>query len=436
MLQPYPFQERKISVALRQNILDLSECGTGKTLVAIETIRRIRQGGPEFQRPILIIAKSSAKMQWKMALEQQEINEPIYILGRAGKGFPEDEDGRCIIITHPESLAYIVNTLKDQVFSLVVADEVHYFKNRRAQRTRALKQVEAVRKIGLSGTPMEKSPADLWSLLNWIYPHDFKSYWTWHAKYVNEVINFFGYKEIIGGKNYEQMANEIRSFTFRNTKAEVAPELPPKIITFVPVEMMPNQAALYKKIKQADDMQVHHDNEFLMVKNVLDRMTKLQQVASLPSLVGAFGASSGKVEWIRDYVTDNPEEPIVIMTRFRESALFLSGMFGNQVDTLIGGSNSSAYKFQSGEKRLAIGTIDYMGESLNLQRAGTMIFFEVTWSLKAMTQAVDRIHRIDIREPKNIIYLVGCKVDNLILKALDGKWSQSELVYEYLKGGD
>jgi SNF2 family DNA or RNA helicase len=80
-----------------------------------------------------------------------------------------------------------------------------------------------------------------------------------------------------------------------------------------------------------------------------------------------------------------------------------------------------------------IGTIAAMGEGLNLQRASTAIFVDQEWSTIKMTQAYDRIHRLDITEPK-VIYLLHCAntVDNLILEALTNKWSQTELVYAAL----
>ena len=82
---------------------------------------------------------------------------------------------------------------------------------------------------------------------------------------------------------------------------------------------------------------------------------------------------------------------------------------------------------------MIVGTIAAMGESLNLQRASTAIFIDQEWSTIQMAQAEDRLHRIDITEPKNIIYLIAENtVDRLVAKALEKKWSQITLVKEFL----
>ena len=80
-----------------------------------------------------------------------------------------------------------------------------------------------------------------------------------------------------------------------------------------------------------------------------------------------------------------------------------------------------------------VGTIDAMGEGLNLQWAKNAVFIDSHWSTIKMTQAVDRIHRIDIKESKNIYLLWSTPEDKLVLDALDRKWSEAELVYHFLQ---
>ena len=81
-----------------------------------------------------------------------------------------------------------------------------------------------------------------------------------------------------------------------------------------------------------------------------------------------------------------------------------------------------------------VGTIDAMREGLNLQIADTAIFLDQHWSSTKMKQAVDRIHRINITNTKHIIHLYHKgTVDELILKALDKKWSDKELVERFLR---
>lgn len=280
---------------------------------------------------------------------------------------------------------------------------------------------------------MEKNPSDLWSVLHWLYPTQYTSYWNFFERYVETSVNYMGYQIIVGGKNLDQLAAEIGSFFFRRTKAEVAPQLPPKIMQRVEVRMDEQQAKIYKTIKASRDIEVDVGlSETMIIKNALAKIVRLQQVSSDPILLG-FDLQSAKIEWVTDFVEDNPDETLVIFTKFRDTAIRLSRTL--KADLIVGGQTHAGGKdFISGKTNVLVGTIAAMGEGLNLQRARTAIFIDQEWSSVKMVQAVDRIHRIDDTQPKNIIYLhTGGTVDGLVLEALDKKWSDLDLAYKYLK---
>jgi SNF2 family DNA or RNA helicase len=99
---------------------------------------------------------------------------------------------------------------------------------------------------------------------------------------------------------------------------------------------------------------------------------------------------------------------------------------------LIVGGDRRIDRFEAGTTRLLFGTIDAMGEGLNLQQARIAIFLDSHWSATKMTQAIDRIHRITADEAKVIYLLHSCREDKMVLDALDHKWTEEELVYHYL----
>lgn len=206
------------------------------------------------------------------------------------------------------------------------------------------------------------------------------------------------------------------------------PELPEKILVETHVAMDERQLAVYQTIKRQRDIEVTVQNQRLLIQNVLTLITRLQQVSVWPPLLGLAGPS-GKVSWLDEFLEDHEGEPTIIFTRFRALAIHLATKL--KCGLIIGGERRPV-----GESGRLVGTIDAMGEGLNLQWAKHAVFLDSHWSTIRMTQAIDRIHRIDIKEPKNIYLLWSSREDRLVLDALDHKWTESELVFHYLEQAD
>lgn len=447
MKTPYEFQVPAIDSIRNQNTLILDECGLGKTLDAVEAGRFIP--GPK-----LVICPKSVKFQWQGEIETQDPSTPIYQLQSAGR-VPPDFDWADVypnndmwIITHYEALLYIGSTLADKKFSMIVLDEAHRIKNRKAKRTIWAKQLKADRKVALSGTLMERNIGDLWSPLNWLYPKDpeFTSYWRFLNKYaIIEVHPYFGYKKVIGSQRLDELTEHVGGWTFRRTKEDVAPDLPPKIEQDVILPLQNQQKKLYDEIATAKDIEVDlrqiaqetnspADVDYMLIKNTLSRIVKLQQVTSDPHNLG-YNIDGVKAQWVKDFVADNPDTPMVIFTRFRNTAKRLARELGACL--LVGGSKKPTADIAPwliGKQNLLVGTIDAMGEGLDLPQASTSVFLDQVWSSGKMTQAIDRIHRLGITEPKYIIYLnIEGTTDKLILEAVRNKWTEQELVYNYIQ---
>lgn len=204
--------------------------------------------------------------------------------------------------------------------------------------------------------------------------------------------------------------------------------------------MDPKQKRLYTTIENADDLEIDlsaiagpNDVTELIVKKGMAKMMKLQRVLSRPQFLGV-DVPNTKLEWLNEYLEDNPHEVVVVFTLFRDTALHLHELYKSESALIIGGDEDGVVKFQKGGARIAIGTIAAMNESLNLQRARTAIFLENHWSNPTMTQALDRIHRIDITEPKHVIHVrVPHTVDQDVADGWTQKHNTTQVVYNYLR---
>jgi len=458
---PRPFQVEAIESIAHQNTLLNDECGLGKTIEALEGVRHflLKHPNPTRMGPHLVICLKTARFQWYLeTVSQMNGFLKVCILDTDGhfkdgelKKVPYEVSGADfpgIIITHYENILKWYPSLKDVPWLTITADEAHKIKNRNAKRSLRLKVFKAERKIAATATPMDKRPSDYWSILNWLYPKRFKSFWNFQKKYEEfaEVTRWNPYPKFIGPQDLDDLAREVGPFTFARTKSEVAPELPPKILQRIPLDMETQQRELYSKIATTKDIEVllsdfeasyvgDNPDVDIIIPNVLARIIRLQQVSCDPRLLD-FQIPSSKLIWLDDWFKANPEQKVVIFSKFRATAQKLANMY--KAPLIVGGVKNptmAAAPFLLGESDKIFGTIDAMGVSLDgLQRASTAIFLDQTWSSLMMQQATDRIHRMNITEPKHIIYLHNQRtVDDLVLDALDQKWTDKELVRTFVK---
>ena len=436
MIQLRQYQYDAVMAGVDHNLLNNFDCGLGKTVTAIETARAVTAMlKPHIPGGVLVICPKRLRLQWMYMIQEQDPDVPVVI---APGGMPFDAnkiDGW--LITHFEAAVADIGFLKRRTWPVMIIDEAHHIKTRSAKRTTELKQIRAYRKIALTATPFDKSPAELWSIYHWLYPEKYTSYWKFVAEYctVEEIDPWVtksrgippGVVKIVGARNEEQLARETHAFHIRITKEQAAPELPPLTETWVPVEMTEPQKELYDKIRNAKDIVV----DDMVIPNVLAKLTKLQRITSDPSGYGVYGP--GKFEWLREFLDDNPNEVVVIFTRFRDTAFHLAEIY--ECGCIVGGVLDAPKGFLRKEDRIVVGTIDAMGEGIDiLKRASTAIFIDQEWSTTKMTQAKSRIHRLGVDSPKQAIYLYcPLSVDQLIRDSLAFKWGTQELVYHALE---
>lgn len=464
MLTPRPYQAEAINRATYSSYLLADECGLGKTLTAIETVKTLTSS---FNAPALVVIPKSLRAQWVKALTTQGVN-PSRIVHLDAKGGALETDPKKyyaikgamliadvpfdyppVVLTHYEALVKHQAELRYIYFSVIVADEAHKIKNRKAKRTEAIKSLKSFRRLALTGTPFDRNPADVWSILNWLAPDFFTSYWRFFDAHV-------AYKEVripprrlpngtvisstkvpVGVADAERFSRVLRQYSLRRLKSDVRSDLPEKITQIVDVALDPAQQRAYTKLATAEDIVADlGEGVEVAVPIVLTKILRLMQLTTDPSLLEV-KAPAAKLEWVEEWVEANPDQPVIIFTRFRDTAIKLSEQLQANTDieaepTLILGGKRPTI---TGSEKLIIGTISAMGEGLDLPWINTAIFIDCEWSSILMTQAVDRIHRINSTDTKHIIYLQAPNtVDELVLSAVQGKWDQMQLVEAFLTG--
>jgi TATA-binding protein-associated factor len=268
--------------------------GLGKTVQGIALDKKKRElYTARFQKetpgkPLtLVISRVSVLGVWATHFKKWQPGLKVEVLDRKNRAafvasFLKGKSD--VYICHYEVLRLMPELTKIRWFH-VIADEVHAIKNRKAQVTQALKKIPAAHKCGMSGTPADNRPDDFWSILHWLYPKTFTSYWNFYNRHVlfREVRNEFTgrtYREILGVAEADKLLKFIEPFYVRRLKEDVLPDLPEKYYTTIWVDLKPEQRRAY------NDMRDHmltwvgeHENEPIAAPVVIAQLTRLQQFA-------------------------------------------------------------------------------------------------------------------------------------------------------------
>lgn len=284
-MELYPFQkvfpERFRDI---RSVLNGDDMGTGKTAQAIALDLSRRELSKEFaEGKTLVVTPLAVIESWKTQLKKwapqirvksidpknrdEDLIESIYL---------READ---FYITHWQGLRLMPELQEVKWFHLIL-DECHNLQNRKSLMTKAAKAIPAIFKTGLSGTPAYAKPDDLWSILNWLYPSFWSSYWDYFDHHVLWT-DYNGYKQVIGVANEEELQEQMKSFYIRRLKEDVVKDLPEKIFQKVTVKLLPKQERAYKQMRTNMLAWVgKNEDSPVNTSAVVAQLIRLQQFAS------------------------------------------------------------------------------------------------------------------------------------------------------------
>lgn len=428
MKTPRPYQQTAIDYMAEHNTYLCDACGLGKTLMSIQALIECGYA----QGTNLVICRKSAKLQWKREIEDQVPNATVELTNHLPWNFGKH---RAWYITHydeltPKSILYPVGR---HIWDGIIIDEAHKLRTHNIARTKNIINITGARKIALSATPIEHNGSELWGVLRWLDHDHFPAYWTWTYKYFEVKQGFWGGFEIGDPISTEAYRKEVAPYMIRRSKVEVAPDLPQRVDIEVPVQMDSDQFNVYTVVQEQRDVIVKIQDQELLITNALTLFTRLHQISTDPALLN-IKAPSAKTLWVQEFVEDHPDMRLLIFTRYRGMVEILREKLKRYGVFVVMQGTNEAERFQKGEGRLLVGTIDSMSESLSLEMADAAIFVDQHWSTTQMQQAVDRIHRMNIISKKFIYYLIGSDADQYVMDVVNGKLTDQQMLLEWLHG--
>ena len=429
-----PYQNSSVRVLdVTGNLILGHDMGLGKTpitCVAIDYVSANRA---------IVVCPSSVKWLWVDHLIEWAYRDDLYVLESKKVSSDlatviyrnrDDElldllasDSPAILLMSYDMLRIHQQVLTEFDYDVIVFDEAHRLKNRKAPTTQAAMSVSktCARRWYLTGTPIRNHYTDVYTLLSMIDPPRFGSYWNFVNTYLDTVPNVFGGIDIVGLKNEEEFNSMLSVYMYRLTKAEVMDQLPPKIYTDLKLPMNNEQQKIYDQMEK--EMIVSFEQqlddgvsikEIVSAPNTVSQIIRLRQICLCPSLIGG-PEDSAKIDTLAELIEDllDKDERMIVFTYFRKFLKRIESLLdhlGVPYGQIVGGQSSSdRYNVQKGltegKYSIVIGTAQSMGEGMNLQAASTAIFCDIDWVPANNLQAEDRVHRGLIKSSPNIIKL-------------------------------
>ena len=377
------------------------DMGLGKTVVVLALLDARRQASEDEGRrrqPSLVVVPRSVLFNWQQ--EAARFAPQLKVLDFSGADrasrMHQIEENDLVLITYG-TLRRDAVALAGVDFDYVILDEAQAIKNANTAGAKAARVLRGQHRIALSGTPVENSLDDLWSLFEFLNPGLLSG------------ATAFG-RSFTGGEDGEELqllARALRPFILRRTKDQVASDLPPKTEQTIFCELERRQRALYNELRD------HYRRTLLggaapwqtAKLQVLEALLRLRQAACHPALVDPErnGDASAKLELLLPRLIETIEEghKALVFSQFTSFLALLReqlrerGITYEYLDGRTKDREARVQRFQSDEScRLFLISLKAGGVGLNLTAADYVFILDPWWNPAAEAQAVDRAHRI------------------------------------------
>ncbi|MEK7790246.1 MAG: DEAD/DEAH box helicase [Deltaproteobacteria bacterium] len=443
-----PYQKQGVAWLYRLNQMRLGgiladDMGLGKTVQVISLLLLRRHlMGKDFK--CLLVIPASLIGNWKAELSRFAPSLKFWIAHPSGDGYFEPEqDTFDVAITTYGSLMKLKWAL-DIEWSSVIADEAQAIKNPGAKQTKALKAINGLHRMALTGTPVENHLSDLWSLFDFVSPgllgfsKDFES--------------FMKKKSKAGESPYASLRKLVKPYILRRLKTDktVIQDLPEKTEIKSFCQLSKGQAVLYQKSVESLARDIEQVEGIKRRGVILSYLMRFKQICNHPSQFvkdGGFKENdSGKIQYLREIceVIADKQEKALIFTQFKEMTdplnQFLKGIFGKSGlvlhgETAVKKRSELISEFQQDDgPPYFVLSLKAGGTGLNLTAASHVIHFDRWWNPATENQATDRAFRIG--QKKNVlVHKFICKgtLEEKIDALIESKQSMSK---ELLEDGD
>ena len=392
----------------------------GKTLQILAILQDYKEKMDE-KRASIVVCPSSLSLNWLSEAKKFAPDlKTIVIRGNAKdrEKIISNIEKYDLIITSYDLLKRDIKIYEEKKYSFrfIIADEAQYMKNSTTQNAKAIKSLDGSTRFALTGTPIENSLAELWSIFDFVMPGYLFGYKKFKSMYEVPIVK----------DNDEKAMNRLKMliapFILRRNKKDVLTELPEKTITVLNNQMIEEQEAVYlsylaqAKQEVADEIKMNgfEKSQF----KILATLTRLRQICCHPSLfLKDYNYGCSKLNQCMEILEDAIEAGHKILLFSGYTSMFeiiekelkqrhikffkLTG--STKVDERI----SLVDEFNTNsEIKVFLISLKAGGTGLNLTGADMVIHYDPWWNQSAENQATDRAYRIGQKNNVQVYKLI------------------------------
>ena len=393
------------------------DMGLGKTLQSLALLERARELGQLDDAPVLVVAPASVVGTWAEEAARFAPGLRVAVIratrARRGTELAEEIRGTHLVVTSYTLLRMEDEAYLEQKWRGLVLDEAQFVKNHRSRTYQVARRIGAPFTLAITGTPLENSLGDLWSMFSLAAPGLFPRLEGFTENY-RKPVEKNGETDVLG-----RLRARIRPFMLRRTKREVVKELPEKVEQITRLELTPAHRRRYDQ---------HLTRERTRVLGMLEDMdrnrvaifralTKLRQLALDPRLVDADlpPAPSAKITALLGQIRELAEEGhrALVFSSFTgflklvRGALEAEGIEYVYLDGRTRDRPARIARFREGDAPVFLISLKAGGFGLTLTEADYVFVLDPWWNPAAENQAVDRAHRIGQTRAVNVYRMVS-----------------------------
>ena len=397
------------------------DMGLGKTIQMLSIIAGYIDENKEEKRASIVICPSSLTLNWQN--ESQKFTNKLKTMVIRGNAQERKEQIKNIgkydlIITSYDLLKRDIEFYKEikYAFRFAITDEAQYLKNSNTQNAKAVKEIVADTRYALTGTPIENSLAELWSIFDYIMPGYLFAYKKFKTEFEVPIVKEENQKAM------KKLRMLIEPFILRRTKKEVLTELPEKTITVLNNQMKEEQEKIYlnylaqakQDIAETIDVKGFERSHI----QVLSALTRLRQICCHPSLfIKDYKEGSSKLEQCIEIIKDAIESGHKILLFSGYTSMF------EIIEKELNKNGISYFKLTGATKvderirmvdefneskdiKVFLISLKAGGTGLNLTGADMVIHYDPWWNASAENQATDRAYRIGQKNNVQVYKLI------------------------------
>ncbi|MBB2893323.1 DEAD/DEAH box helicase [Flexivirga oryzae] len=394
------------------------DMGLGKTLQTLALLARAREEG-ELDVPVLVVAPSSVVGTWVSEAARFAPDLRVLPLAetskRRGSTVAEAIGDAQVVVTSYAVLRLDADEFAATRWNGLVLDEAQWIKNHQSKTFQAAKRIGAPFTLAITGTPLENSLMDLWSMLALTAPGLYPRPDSFKERYRKPI------ERGDGAELLAQLRRRIRPLMLRRTKEQVASDLPPKQVQVQTVELGAKHRQTYDRHLQRERQRVLgllEDPDGNRVA-ILAALTRLRQLALDPRLVDDVPSNAAEtsaklallVQQIGELAAEGHRALVfsqfTSFLKLAREALADAGLSTSYLDGRTRGRQQVIDGFKNGDDAAFLISLKAGGVGLTLTEADYVFVLDPWWNPATEAQAIDRAHRIGQDKPVMVYRLVS-----------------------------